>query len=52
MKYVAVMYIKGPLLKKYFLKPAKVFEIHSGQESPLKIYLTLQDIFNNDVSQI
>ena len=44
--YIAIMYVKGPLLKKYFLL-TKVFEIHSGQEFPLKIYLARGDIISS-----
>lgn len=40
--YIAIVCVKGPLLKKYF-PLTKVFEIHGGQAFPLKIHLTWGD---------
>ena len=44
LKYIGILYVKGSLLKKCFPKATKVIEIHSGQDCPLKISLTLGDM--------
>ena len=46
LKYIGILYVKGSLLKKCFPKATKVIEIHSGQDCPLKISLTLGDMIS------